>query len=348
MKRVAIRPFGRYAAGWAEAFRAKGVDVLWVDPFSISSINSIKQCDAFFCSISHDRPADLKFLSDLLDALETSGYRVYPDREMRRGFDDKVAQHWLFQTLKVKSPASWVFFDKAEAIKFVDSAVYPLVFKLARGAGSQNVRLVAHRLEARTLIDRMFTKGLKTYPPISQLSRAIEAKRSEGIRIKDTRRLIKGMSRLLSLSFSGRNREYGYVLFQEFVAENKCDYRVTVIGERAFVFMRGIRANDFRASGSGKLVYPEPEDVDVELLKSAFEARDKLHSSTIAMDFVRDRQSGAYLLLEYSFSFIPDAVSDCAGFFDRNLSWNPVRKTAEYWIVADFIESFDSATPVHD
>ncbi|NBB78317.1 MAG: hypothetical protein GVY36_02565 [Verrucomicrobia bacterium] len=339
MKSVAIRSFGRFSSGWAKAFKLRGFKVHWVDPFDPDALEVIRKCDAFFCTISQDRPEDLRFLPNLLDALEATGHPVYPDRSMRRAFDDKLMQHWLFKLLGFDTPAAWLFFDIKSALKFIDSARYPMVFKLARGAGSQNVRLVSTKHEARSLVMRMFRRGLKTYPPVQTFSNAVNAKRKEGFRIRDALRLIRSSFRLLATSFSTRNREHGYVLFQEFIGGNECDYRVTIIGDRAFVFYRRVRNNDFRASGSGRLSYPPPDSVDHDLLSAAFIVRDRLGCSMIAMDFVKDFASGAYLLLEHSFSFVPEPVGNCPGFFDRDLQWNPTVQDPEYWMVDDFISA---------
>ena len=43
-----------------------------------------------------------------------------------------------------------------------------------------------------------------------------------------------------------RDGRRGYVYFQDFIPDNQFDTRVTVIGNRAFAFIRKVRPGDFR------------------------------------------------------------------------------------------------------
>ena len=42
-----------------------------------------------------------------------------------------------------------VFFNKADANKFIESASYPMIFKLKGGAGSMNVMLLQSKRDAK-------------------------------------------------------------------------------------------------------------------------------------------------------------------------------------------------------
>ena len=66
------------------------------------------------------------------------------------------------------------------------------------------------------------------------------------------------------------------VLFQEFLPCNDFDTRITVIGNRAFGFRRFNRANDFRASGSGKIDY-DPKNIAPEMVQLAFDVTRRLN-----------------------------------------------------------------------
>src|SRR5690606_9843799 len=68
----------------------------------------------------------------------------------------------------------------------------------------------------------------------------------------------------------GKGKERGYVYFQEFVGGNDSDIRVVVIGGRAFAIRRMVRKNDFRASGSGRILY-DPAIIPLSAVAMAFE-----------------------------------------------------------------------------
>lgn len=328
---------GKMASGWAEALEGRGYSVHWVDVFQPGALDKIKECGLFFCTTSHDSPRDLRYLSPFLETVEQAGCLVYPDFYSRWHFDDKIAQAWLFEALDIPSPTSWLFFNKTSAIDFIDRAEWPLVFKLAAGAGSQNVRLVSNRREAKKLVNKMFGRGMRVYPFAPRLHKAIQSGRQRSMSMADLPRLCRTFFRLFSKSVSCSNRDRGYVFFQEFVPDNVCDYRVTVVGGRAFTFLRAVRDGDFRASGSGMIRHLESHEIDIEMIKLAFHVRDRLKGQCIAMDFVRDPRSGAYKVLEVSPSFVPDAVALCKGYYTQDLVWVSGQFSPQEFMVADVL-----------
>lgn len=328
---------GRMATGWADALVRRGYDINWINVFEPDALDRILACDAFFCTTNQDSPRDLRYLGSLLEVVERSGCKVFPDRHSRWHFDDKISQVWLFRSLGIPAPQSWVFFDHKSAREFVRGARFPLVFKLAAGAGSENVKLVAAASDASKLVDRMFGAGMTVYPLGPRLRKGIRKNRPGSFSISDIPRLTRAAWNLVGSSMSRANRDRGYVLFQEFVPDNDCDYRVTVIGNRAFVFRRRVRDNDFRASGSGRIFYPDAADTDPLLVRLAFAAQEKLKGDCIAMDFVYDKRDGLYKLLEVSSGFIPEAVRSCKGYFDRELNWFPGNWSPQECMVADVL-----------
>lgn len=66
------------------------------------------------------------------------------------------------------------------------------------------------------------------------------------------------------------------------------------------------RDNDFRASGSGKIIY---EELPKECLNISYEMFKKLNCSTMAFDFVKSNNS--WVVLEMSYTYDPDAIYNC-------------------------------------
>ena len=71
----------------------------------------------------------------------------------------------------------------------------------------------------------------------------------------------------------------------KYLPNNTYDTRITIIGERAFGFIRENRYNDFRASGSGKISYDKTA-IDLKCVEIAFEISQKLKFQTMAYDFI--------------------------------------------------------------
>ncbi len=113
--------------------------------------------------------------------------------------------------------------------------------------------------------------------------------------------------------------ERGYIYFQDFIPDNKFDLRVIVIGKRAFALKRLVRKGDFRASGSGNLLFDKKE-FDERCIKIAFDTNKKLNAQCLAYDFVFD-ESGCPLIVEISYGFAVEAYDSCPGYWDDELNW---------------------------
>jgi hypothetical protein len=184
-----------------------------------------------------------------------------------------------------------------------------------------NVRLVPDRATGERLVRRMFGRGLLSQPPLEVASRTWTRVRRSGANAAPFRiRLRRVLGRWLEM-IRHPARERNYALFQEFVAGNDHDLRVTVIGERAFVFRRDVRPDDFRASGSGRLRHLREPELPRDAMEVALHLSHKLGFQCMAYDFVRVPNSGHPVLLEMSYVFVAQCVHDCYGYMERGSVW---------------------------
>jgi glutathione synthase/RimK-type ligase-like ATP-grasp enzyme len=274
-------------------------------------------------------PRDILFAKQLLYALEGSGWRVFPNFRTVWHFDDKIAQKYLLEAIGAPLVPTHVFYDEARAREWVQGASFPLVFKLRRGAGSQNVRLVRSRGEAVALIRRAFSNGFGVYQGWANLRDRVRKSRSDKMAVLD---IAKGVVRLAVPPLYARvaGRERGYVYFQEFVPGNDHDIRVVSIGGRAFAIKRLVREGDFRASGSGRIVH-QREHIDERLVALALETAEKMGSQCAAFDFVR--KQGDPVILEVSYGFSPEGYDSCPGYWDRSMVWHEGPFNPYGWMV---------------
>lgn len=318
---VAVHGNNGFARDWPASAARLGLVGRRVDALSPTLWQELDGCEALLWSLNQDDPNDLEFARSILLAVRERGVRVFPDHTTAWHFDDKVAQKYLLEAIGAPLVETWTFFSRGQANDFLERSRYPLVFKLRRGAGSINVRLVRDAGEGKALVARMFGRGMPTHPITAGASRALQRARrprpGSGSLVTRARRTARAMWRKMAAG----QRERGYVLLQRFVPGNERDVRVTVIGERAFVFFRGIRPNDFRASGSGRIVYPDAADVPLDMVEEAFRVAGAIGSQSLALDFVRDPVSGRPLLLEISFSFVAALVEACPGYLTPDLEW---------------------------
>jgi glutathione synthase/RimK-type ligase-like ATP-grasp enzyme len=124
-------------------------------------------------------------------------------------------------------------------------------------------------------------------------------------------------------------------MFQDFIPNNSFDIRVVTIGEKAFAIKRMVRGGDFRASGSGFIVY-DNAGIDIRTIQIAFDTTTKLNAQCVAYDFIFDQENNP-IIVEINYGFAHKAYFKCPGYWDRQLNWNPVNFNAAYLTIEEVI-----------
>lgn len=329
-----------FCSEWTRYCETHSIDFKLVNCTDSNIISQLEDCSGFMWHWSHlDSRAKL-FAQQLTFSLEKKGMKVFPDSKTCWHFDDKIAQKYLLECLQAPLVSSFVFYDKQAARAWVNQTSFPKVFKLRGGAGSVNVKLAKDKAQAYTLINRAFGRGFRPVDRINLLrDRIMKYKRS--ITCDNLLLIIKGLVRFIYPRYDDKMlpREKGYVYFQEFI-QTDYDIRVTVIGKRAFGFKRFVRKNDFRASGSGNMIYT-PDAIPPECILSAFRLAEKLEMQSVCFDFVINDEKP--MLLEISYGIMLEAYFRCPGFWDKDLKWYPGSFLTEWFIIEDFINSINTS-----
>jgi glutathione synthase/RimK-type ligase-like ATP-grasp enzyme len=326
---------GSFSSRWIKYCEEKKIPYKIVDCYKSDIINQLKDCDALMWHFFQASPKDFLFAKQLLNAVQASGKKVFPNYNTAWHFDDKLGQKYLLEAIDAPLIPSYAFYTRASALKWANETSFPKVFKLRGGAGSINVKLVKDKAHAIRIINRAFSRGFK---PGHQLD------------VRERYRLFKlgkisflsimlGMARkfIPTQYYWFHGKERGYVLFQEFVPDNSFDIRVIIIGNKAFALKRLVRKNDFRASGSAMLLF-EKSEFDERCVKIAFSLTNKLQGQCIAFDFVFDKESTP-LLCEISFGFIQEVYDACPGYWDNNLNWHEEKFIPQEWMIENLIQS---------
>jgi hypothetical protein len=285
---------------------------------------------------------------------------MYPDQNTCWHYDDKIAQAYLLQALRIPTAQTWVWFDRHGALEWAATCDLPVVLKLASGAGSGNVRLVRSVEDAREWIERLFRWRLtsldeRQFPIADRLTRIRNAIVALGKKTPVTTRIRNALIPLLlgyvaELPYAdGFGAQTGCALFQEFLIGNAYDTRITVIGRRAFGFRRFNRDNDFRASGSGKIDW-DPDRIDERMIRLGFMAAHALKAQSCAIDgLYRENEP---VVGEVSYTYASWAVHECPGHWELDgdpgagrLRWIPGQMWPEEAHVADFIKRLTRGEP---
>lgn len=229
MKRLAlIKDITKFWTVYKPELEKYGIDVVLLDVFKNKDLNRLldEEWDGFIWRAKHDpKFRDLaKRLISLFD--KKLGVKTFPAWNDYWLYDDKMAQSFLFQKLQIPTPKTFVFYNKEEAIDFVEKYEnYPLVYKSSSGAGSANVGFLKNKLQAKRYIKKAFGKGLET--------------------------------------FFKEDLQRFYVYFQEFLSNNEGGYRVVCHSNKMlYGYYKFNDENSNVATGLGKIDFsPLPADL---------------------------------------------------------------------------------------
>ena len=328
--KIGIHPSkGSFSDRWIAYCEEQNITYKLVDCYKSNIIEQLNDCDALMWHFHHASPKDFLFAKQLLYSVQASGKKVFPDFNTMWHFDDKVGQKYLLESIGAPIVPSYVFYSKQEALKWVNETTFPKVFKLRGGAGSQNVRLVKSKTEAIKLVKRAFGKGFSQYDAWSNLKERIRKYKLGKTNSWD---VIKGIVRIVyTTDFATvHGWDKGYIYFQDFIPGNDHDIRVIVIGDKAFAIKRMVRENDFRASGSGSILY-ERELFDTEIIRLSFVVAEQIKSQCIAFDYVFSGDKT--LLVEISYGFSPEGYDSCPGYWDKKINWFKGPFNPYQWII---------------
>ena len=329
---------GSYSDYWIKYCEEHSISYKAVNPYDTDIVEQVSDCDAFMWHHHHASFKDKLFAKQLLFSLEQAGKIVFPNFRTGWHFDDKLGQKYLFDALGVQAAKSWVFYDKKSAYKWIETTDFPKVFKLRGGAGSANVRLARNKRQAKAFVRKALRWGFASSNPL------FSAK-------TQWQNFVKGQGRFYDVAkyiglylFPGLNggrrmpRQKGYAYFQEFIPNDGFDYRLEIANSKAIAMVRMCREGDFRASGGHDDRYDAsliPQDV----VEFAFECYDKLEMQAVALDIVREKESGELYLIEVSYCYGLDADEFEHGYWTRDGEHHRGPFNGVYWMIEEVIKA---------
>jgi glutathione synthase/RimK-type ligase-like ATP-grasp enzyme len=334
---------GSFSERWMAYCDEHKISYRLVNCLNSDIIAQLVSVDALLWHWHHHDPSEQLMARQVIMAAEAMGVAVFPSTLTCWHFDDKVGQKYLLEAVGAPLVPTYVFYDLREALQWIDGAVFPKVFKLRTGAGSSNVWLVRHAQEARMLARQAFAGGFR---PIASYQQDARRRWRHARQQRDLFSVVKRLPRTLATIRQlnrALKRERGYIYFQDFIPNNQFDTRVTIIGNRAFAYTRNVRPGDFRASGSGDVVY-DIQRIHPQCVLIAFEVTRKVGAQSMAFDFVLAANQQP-MLVEVSYGYIPKLVYQCPGHWDDQLTWHKGHLWPQDAILIDLLEDYK---PRHD
>lgn len=327
---------------WIAYCEHNNIEYKIVNCYDSNIISQLKDCAGLMWHWNHGDYREQNFARQLIYSLQNMEIKVFPDFNTCWHFDDKVGQKYLLETIGAPLVRSYVFYNKEDAIKWINETQFPKVFKLRGGAGSSNVELVKSKKEAIKLTRRAFGRGFSLSNKWAGLRQRFWVLRRDK-NFKSVVHVLKGFVRLI-LQTPGINLlpiQKGYDYFQDFIPNNEYDDRIVVIGNRAIAIRRYNRKDDFRASGSGLLRH-DKNLFNTKTIKIAFDVAAKLNTQSLAFDFIYDKNQNP-LIVEVSYAYAQGpAYDNCPGYWDQDLIWHDDNVNPQKYIIEDFIKSIKS------
>lgn len=208
---------------YVKACQDLGVPYEVVDLISSRWIENVRRSDcAAFLVRPTPRFAVWKRMFDerLYFVVNTLGKLIYPSYDELFLYENKRAMAYFMELHNIPHPKTYVFYDRDEAMEFLETASYPLVFKTHIGATATGVEILRNKGQAERFVRKVFWigHGRKTRASFKGLL-------SQKIRVP-------GVSAAYYLE-----REYRTVLLQEYVPV-KAEWRMIRIGDSYFGYQK--------------------------------------------------------------------------------------------------------------
>lgn len=313
---------GSFSDHWIDYCKRNNIEYKIVNAYNNDIIKQVADCDIFMWHHHQNEHKDTLVANSILFSIQGTGKSIYPNFNTTWHFDNKIGQRYLFDSLKIPHIPTYIFFHKNEAQQWISQTSFPKVFKLKIGSSSSNVMLVKTRNQANKLVAKAFGKGISTYRYKDQIKERYRKYKLGLVSLRNLLGLIRRCIFQVSPSdfFRFRNRECGYVYFQDYMSAQNFDIRVFVVGDKAIAVKRMNRPNDFRASGGGYLIFDKLQ-IDERCIKSAFEANKKLKMQSVAFDFIFD-DNGNPLVSEVCYCSSLIIYKHVYGYWTSDMQWH--------------------------
>ena len=220
-----------------DRFLIYGIEAVFVKASEVSDLPGPIKDQVFLYTSSEDRGGYYKsYLEDVVLSLECRNAVIIPAYIFLRAHNNKVLvellrKEWgkaVGDNLKSDCYGCFEEIEQSEVLM-----TFPVIIKKPEGFKSRGVYLARSRQE-------YLHKAFK-------LSRSINYKNLFKDRLRE----------LIHKGFIRESQHRKKLVVQEFVPGLKNDWKVLVYGNKYYPLLRKTRKNDFRASGSGLLSFPE-------------------------------------------------------------------------------------------
>ncbi len=332
---------GSFSSHWIDYCQRNGIDFKLVNAYDNDIVSQLADCNIFMWHHHQSIYKDQLLANHLLLSMQGMGLITYPNLNTSWHFDDKLAQHYLLNSIGAPIVPTYIFFNKQDAIEWAEQTTFPKVFKLKNGSSSANVMLVKNSKQAQRLISKAFNKGIPTFRYKDRIKERYRLYKIGKVSLRNLLGLVRrALFRVCPGEyFKFHDKECGYVYFQDFMSSKNFDIRVLVIGNKAIAKKRINRPNDFRASGGNNLIF-DKEQIDEKFVQAAFLANKSLKMQSVAFDFLYGKNDEP-LISEISYCCGYESNKDAPGYWTSDMQWHKCSNINICdWIIEEVIAEY--------
>lgn len=262
------------------------------------SVPRIKDSYVFYTSSeSHEYQDYIKAIIYDLSKYNT----LIPGYDMLMCHEDKCYQELFKNKVGFSDLRSIILGGYKELIQFeatggLHDIKYPVVVKKYRGAGSISV------------------KKAENYNELLRIIKSIN--RNAEYLIYHAKKVYKKMKRNLDTEYDLDDMYLGRFIIQEYVPDLLNDWKVLVFGDKFYALYRGVRDNDFRASGSGKFKFERPSD---DILNAANDIYRLFRVPFLSLDLCQDTDGKIHLIEFQGLHFGPYTLVASSGYYKKSI-----------------------------
>ena len=248
-------------------------------------------------------PNEKDMAMEKIYAMEQAGLIVHPTSNMIMLYENKRAIAHYLQLNGFPYIPTMVCYKRDEAMIAGEVLGFPIVVKTSLGSSSHGVSIVRDKEELMARVDTSFSSGIPSVQK-HHLSR--------------------------------HSIEYDSIILQKFIP-NATEWRITVCGNKYWGRINDKPTKDFRASGTGLIIYDDPPR---EVLDIARRLRVAMKTEVFCVDILES--DGEYYISEFSVLF--GTVGTIGGDYKQPMLLNGVKGWYSYdkWKDKyDFVEGDD-------
>jgi len=177
-------------------------------------------CDIFLVWPTIYKPIQKQFWDERLQILNHElKKKIYPTFDLLWLYESKrKTRDWLL-VHNLPHPKTDVFFNKTEALSFIENTNFPIVYKTDQGATASGVIIIRSKTQGLRIVKKAFSKGINL--------------KNRGL----------------------YDRHQGYVIFQKYIPNAK-EWRMVRVGD-SYICRLKHKVGDFH-SGSGNVDWAKP------------------------------------------------------------------------------------------